>query len=193
MGHSQAEKARNRERILKAAAAQIRKNGLGSLGVVPLMRKVNLTHGGFYGHFASKSELVAEAVACALAAAEAAARAASEPAKPRRFAGMVRSYLSRAHRDNPESGCAIAALAGDVARADERSRATMAEHIESFIARVAEKLGDKDDTAATVAVSALVGALTLSRAVTDPKRSDAILRTVRDYLAAMKDDRQLTR
>jgi TetR/AcrR family transcriptional regulator, transcriptional repressor for nem operon len=193
MGHSQAEKAENRERILAAAAAQIRREGLGSLGVVPLMRKVNLTHGGFYGHFASKSELVAEAMARALAAGKAAARGTSDPATPRRFATMVRSYLSRAHRDKPEAGCAIAALAGDVARADERSRAIMEKHIESFIATVAEELGDQDDDAAIVAVSALVGALTLSRVVTDPRRSDAILSTVRDYLAAMQSNRQLTR
>jgi TetR/AcrR family transcriptional regulator, transcriptional repressor for nem operon len=193
MGYSQAAKAQNRERILAAAAAQIRREGLGSLGVVPLMRKVNLTHGGFYGHFASKSELVAEAMARALTAGRAAARGASDPAAPRRFATMVRRYLSRAHRDKPEAGCAIAALAGDVARADERSRATMAKHIESFIATVAEELGDQDDAAAIVAVSALVGALTLSRVVTDPRRSDAILGAVRDYVVAMQGDRRLMR
>jgi TetR/AcrR family transcriptional repressor of nem operon len=188
MGHSQAEKARTRERMLAAAAAQIREEGLGSLGVGPLMRKVNLTHGGFYGHFASKSQLVAEALERALADGEAAARAACDPAKPRHFAGMIRSYLSRAHRDKPASGCAIAALAGDVARADERSRATMEKHVERFIAGVAEVLGSENDGAAIVAVSALVGALTLSRVVTDPKRSDAILRTVRDHVIAMQGD-----
>ena len=52
MGHSQASKAGSRERILQQAAQQIRAEGLESLSVNKLMRSVDLTHGGFYGHFA---------------------------------------------------------------------------------------------------------------------------------------------
>jgi len=63
MGHSQADKARSRERILSQAAEQIRDGGLQSLSVAKLMRSANLTHGGFYGHIASRSELLAHALA----------------------------------------------------------------------------------------------------------------------------------
>ncbi|HEY9217208.1 MAG TPA: hypothetical protein VIO94_04105, partial [Phenylobacterium sp.] len=69
----------------------------------------------------------------------------------------------------------------DAARADEAPRAIMARHVEAFIATVAETLGGDEERAA-VAVSAMVGALTLSRAVADPDRSDAILKLVRDHL-----------
>ena len=64
----------------------------------------------------------------------------------------------------------------------------MEPHIESFIAKVAETLCDDDDSSAIVAVSAMVGALAISRVITDPKRSDAILRTVRDAIVAMASD-----
>jgi len=37
-------------------------------------------------------------------------------------------------------------------------------------------------------VSAMIGALALSRAVADPKRSDAILRAVRDGVIAMREE-----
>src|SRR5436190_4685108 len=122
MGHSQAEKARSRERILAEASQQIRRDGLESVSVGALMKSVGLTHGGFYGHFESRSALLAEALERALLEGEAKAQASG----PRQgFPGIVRSYLSRAHRDGRDNGCAVAALVSDVARADDESRAVM--------------------------------------------------------------------
>ncbi|MGY3591273.1 TetR/AcrR family transcriptional repressor of nem operon [Bradyrhizobium sp. USDA 4341] len=188
MGHSQADKARSRERILNEAATQIRDKGLDALSIGSLMQQVKLTHGGFYGHFASRSDLIAAALEQALTLGEASARASRGPDKPVSVSSLVRSYLSRSHRDQPKSGCAIGALVSDVGRADEQCRAVMEPHIESFIAKVAETFGDADDSGAIVAVSAMVGALAISRVITDPKRSDAILRTVRDAIVAMASD-----
>src|ERR1700688_469656 len=85
MGHSQGEKGRNRERILDEAARQIRDTGLDALSVVKLMQKVDLTHGGFYGHFASRSELIAQALRRALAAGKAQFQAARDPGRARSF------------------------------------------------------------------------------------------------------------
>ncbi|MHC6151950.1 TetR/AcrR family transcriptional regulator [Bradyrhizobium elkanii] len=188
MGHSQADKARSRERILNEAATQIRGKGLDALSIGGLMQQVKLTHGGFYGHFASRSDLIAAALEQALNAGEASAHAARDPDKPVNINTLARSYLSRAHRDAPKSGCAIGALISDVGRADEQCRAVMEPHIESFIAKVAETFGDDDDSRAIVAVSAMVGALAISRVLTDQKRSDAVLRTVRDAIVAMASD-----
>ncbi|HEX3407564.1 MAG TPA: TetR/AcrR family transcriptional regulator [Caulobacteraceae bacterium] len=184
MGHSQAGKAVSRERILSLASAQIRKDGLQSLSVGKLMGKAGLTHGGFYGHFKSREALLAKALERALSDGASAARAAGQN-RPASFSGFVRRYLSRAHRDAPDTGCAIAALAGDVGRADPASRVVMESSIESLIASVADQLGGDDEREAITAVAAMVGALPLSRVVTDPKRSDAILRAVREELMAL--------
>jgi TetR/AcrR family transcriptional repressor of nem operon len=186
MGHSKAEKAKNRERILDEAAAQIRKSGLESVSVGKLMAKVNLTHGGFYGHFASRSDLIAQALERALGSSQAAAKASHDPEQPKNFRMWVKSYLSRAHRDSPNTGCAIAALISDVGRADQQVRSVIRPHIENYLASLAQSLGDDDR--AMVAVSAMIGALALSRAVADPKRSDAILRAVRDGVIAMREE-----
>lgn len=62
MGHSQAEKAESRERILEVAARQIRQGGLDSVSIAEIMKAANLTHGGFYGHFPSRAALIAAAV-----------------------------------------------------------------------------------------------------------------------------------
>lgn len=214
MGHSQAEKAQNRERILRKAAEKIRDTGLESVSVGPLMRSVDLTHGGFYGHFASRSELLAHALERALREGEAASKAArnaaaakaaksgtaartaggeqtarseGDSAQPAGYAALLRSYLSRAHRDSRKSGCAIAALASDVARADEASRGVMEAHVERFVENVKQAMGTHDEERALLAASAMVGGLLLSRIATDPKRSDQILRAVRDGLAARED------
>jgi TetR/AcrR family transcriptional regulator, transcriptional repressor for nem operon len=184
MGHSQAGKAHNRERILAEAARQVREGGLESVSVGPLMKSVGLTNGGFYGHFESRSALLAQALERALAEGEAKAQGAQGPGRPRGFSQIVRGYLSRTHRDARDSGCAIAALACDVARADSASREVMSDHIDGFIASAAQALGG-DEEAAMVAVSAMVGALALSRVAVDPARSDAILKTVRDHLKSL--------
>ncbi len=184
MGHSQAEKAQSRERILKEAAAQIREAGLESLSLGKLMKKANLTHGGFYGHFDSRSDLLAAALERALVEGEKAARAGADAHRPRTLAAMARSYLSRPHRDARGSGCAIAALVCDAGRADEAQRASMAAAIERYIEAVTQALGTGDESEAMFAVSAMVGALALSRAMTDPARSDALLRATRERLSA---------
>lgn len=189
MGHSQAEKAQSRERILAEASRQVRSGGLESVSVGTLMKRVGLTHGGFYGHFESREALLAEALERALLEGEAKASAKGSGA-PATFAGVVRSYLSRAHRDARDSGCAVAALVSDVARADVASREVMTEHVETFIETMSKTLGG-DEEGAIMAVSAMVGALTLSRVVADPARSNAILKVVRDHLNKLEAGRSL--
>jgi TetR/AcrR family transcriptional repressor of nem operon len=184
MGHSQAEKARSRERILKQAAEQIRERGLDSLSVSKLMRSVDLTHGGFYGHFASRSELLAQALERALCEGATAARMAGS-ATPADFASWVRRYLSRQHRDSPGTGCALAALSCDVARAEEHLREVMSAHLEQYVARLAATLDDEDDDKALFAASAMIGALLVSRVLTDPARSEAVLAAARTHLIAL--------
>lgn len=188
MGHSQAEKSQNHERILEAAARQIRQCGLESVSVGKLMQAVNLTHGGFYGHFSSRSDLLAQALKRALADGERGHQAAVAKSEHlRTFGGFVRSYMSRAHRDSPDSGCAIAALVSDVGRADDSARAVMEEHIEGYVSGAARGLGGVgEEERAMVAVSAMIGALALSRVMTDRKRSDKLLKSVRDFVAAMQ-------
>lgn len=186
MGHSQADKALSHDRILKEAASQIRDSGLESLSVATLMRSAKLTHGAFYAHFASRADLLAHALERALVDGRAASKAATESQRATSHHAFVRGYLSRAHRDARKEGCAIAALASDVARADQGPREVMTPHIESLIAKMASGLeGDEDE--ALVAVSAMVGGLLLSRVVADPKRSDAILRAVKNSLTARKE------
>lgn len=180
MGHSQAQKAENRERIVALAAAHIRAHGIDSLAVAPLMEAAGLTHGGFYGHFTSREALIAAAIDRALDdGATGAARTGGQG-----LSKIARSYLSRRHRDTPESGCAIAAIGSETARASHESRAIMANHIDAFIAGVRPFVADDDDAALTV--SALIGALTIARIYPESQASDAFLGAVRRSIATLE-------
>src|SRR5215471_7873544 len=76
MGHSKKEKAESHQRILSVAAQEFRKKGFDSVSIDDVMKKAGLTHGGFYKHFATREELIAEATLQAFRAGrEALARA----------------------------------------------------------------------------------------------------------------------
>lgn len=186
MGHSQADKAQSRERILRKAADAVRDSGLESVSVGKLMRSVELTHGGFYNHFASRSDLLSQALERALVEGDRTARAGVRSADaPRSYETRVKSYVSRAHRDARTEGCAIAALASDVARADVAVREVMSTFLDDFIGELALSMHNHDEGDAMLSVSAMVGAVLLARVQTDPKKSDALLKSVRDRLLAL--------
>jgi TetR/AcrR family transcriptional repressor of nem operon len=176
VGSSQADKAASHERIVKAAAGRIRRDGVEGLGVADLMREAGLTHGGFYRHFGSRGDLVAEAVEAALAhgsrRAEAAARLGGGPEA---LATIIDVYLSPLHRDKPETGCAVAALPADIARSSPRARAAYTAQVRRYLDLFAglEPTGDPDDP--YLILAALVGAIALARAVDDPVLSGEIL------------------
>ena len=180
MGHSQADKAQSRQRILDAAAQQIRELGLAGISIGELMKTAKLTHGGFYRHFSSIDELVAEALEKALREGEESAIRTGSTRGPRTLKSFLNSYLSKAHRDNPRSGCAVSALAGDVARAEPATRSIMVEQLEKYFSNISALTGDNgaDDFPMAV-MSMVVGAVILSRVMTDSEASDKLLLAAR--------------
>jgi TetR/AcrR family transcriptional repressor of nem operon len=182
MGHSRDDKQASHERIVDVAARRIRESGTEAPGVAEIMREAGLTHGGFYKHFASRDELVAQAARRAFADgagfAERATAGAEDP-----FAAFVEAYLSDAHRDDPGTGCGCVALGGDTAHGTEPLRAAYADQVRVFVDRLAQLRETGDDAAdrrrATTAMSAMIGAMLTARAVGDPQLSEQILRDVR--------------
>jgi TetR/AcrR family transcriptional regulator, transcriptional repressor for nem operon len=171
--------AENRERIIEAAGALFREKGFDGVGVADIMKQAGLTHGGFYGHFASKDDLVANVVSTAQPGNSRLWETDRVPAGPDRLAAFLDAYLSPKHRDHPAGGCVLAALGGDVAREPRPVR-------EAFTGAVREKLGQlaamipgRNKAAqrrkALATMAGIVGALTLARAVTDPALSDEFL------------------
>jgi len=185
VGHSQADKEASHRRIVEITSARLRAEGLDKPPIGELMREAGLTHGGFYKHFGSREELVDEAIVRALWDG---ARRISDAAGLRRaagedpFTGLVAAYLSHQHRDELASSCALATLGADVARSSARTRAAYGNQVESYL-RVIEGLVDEPDRPARrrramLVLSALVGAVTMARAVADPELSAELLELV---------------
>jgi TetR/AcrR family transcriptional regulator, transcriptional repressor for nem operon len=180
--------AEHRERIIDAAGALFRAKGFGGIGLADIMKAADLTHGGFYGHFASKDDLVAQASKRTMtrAAANWSKVVAAAPAEP--FAALLKHYLSPRHRDDPGRGCAFAALGNDAARSGKVVRKAFAEGLEPLIQILAGSIPGRSKAVrrrkALAAMAALVGALTLARAVEGAALSDEVLDAVRRELLA---------
>ena len=187
MKKSKLETAETRRRIVKTAAAESCRNGIHATGLSDLMAAAGLTHGGFYRHFNSKDQLVAEACAAAtLSLGETTDASACHGVGKDALEAIVASYLSTDHRDNPSDGCVLAGLGSELARSDDKTRAAATAGFRKLVDAFAKQYRrTKPETAkarALVAVSAMIGALTMSRIVTDPKLSAAILRHTKKHL-----------
>ncbi len=178
MGSSQTEKQASHKRIVDAAAAQIRRDGVDAVRVSDLMREAGLTHGGFYRHFGSREELIDAAIDQALADGSRQTEA-GEDGDPAALGKVIDGYVSKAHRDNPQVGCGVAALPADVSRSSSAARAAYSRQVRRYIDRLVSLIrrpgADAKRDEAVMMLSALVGALSMARAVEDPGLSDEIL------------------
>jgi TetR/AcrR family transcriptional repressor of nem operon len=182
MGSSKQDKAASRERIVATMAAQIRECGPDRPGVAEIMAAAGLTHGGFYKHFASRDELVIEAVARALVDSQTRiadiAASAEDP-----LAAFIEAYVSETHRDDPATGCGVAALGTDVARLGGPAQTLYAAQVARYVELLEHQLdGDDAQGRATLTLAAMVGAVTIARALGPTSTSDALLRDVREQL-----------
>jgi len=181
MSYSPEHKRRTRERIVESAARLFKRDGFENTGIDAIMADADLTRGGFYAHFKSKEELFAEAIRppC-FYDGEALAKLQSRD-KLRR---IIEAYLSRGHRDNPGAGCALPALAGDVARTQGDARKRYS-RLATGLVKVIEKGLEIPDKAkaektAFATLALLIGGLSLARALGSGRISDRILAACRE-------------
>jgi TetR/AcrR family transcriptional repressor of nem operon len=184
MNYSQMEKANSRERILEAAAIRIRKAGLDSLTGASLSDELGLPPAIIDGYFPSRTALVAAATERALLDGELQIDERIGFEKDPTVAEIVDAYFHPDHVANPELGCGLCTLAGDARRADAEIQSVVTRHLRDNAALLAQAAGG--DPAAHAwslgALSALVGAVSLARAVNDPALSKAILDETRKII-----------
>ncbi|MBO1909440.1 TetR/AcrR family transcriptional regulator [Microvirga sp. 3-52] len=169
----------NRRRILDVASTLFREKGFDAVSVAEVMKAAGLTHGGFYGHFSSKDDLIAQTLAHALAVGTGTGDD---------LRSYVDAYLSPQHRDNAANGCPTAGLAAAVRHQTPAAREAMAEGLRAQIDRIGKSLPrlDQEDRrrAAIGSWAAMVGALILARAIDDPTLSDEVLEQTRAWIDA---------
>lgn len=186
MKKSKAETAQTRQRIVETAAQAFKSKGISATGVAEVMSAVGMTHGGFYRHFSSKEQLVAEACGVAMDIMVDSTQSAATKGR----ASMLKqldAFLSNEARDDAAGGCPLTAMGSELVRADADTRQVVTEGIVSMIQALevssaqADAKARKDDAIFTL--SSLIGSLTLARIVDDPTLSDRILAIARARLS----------
>lgn len=183
MRNSREAAAANRERIVSVAARLFRQRGLAAVGVADVMKESGLTHGGFYKHFESKDALIDEACRYSFSEPGAGLRAVAEAApEGEELRAIVDRYLSRRHRDNPGTGCAVAALGGEVGNREGPGRSALQAGRERLVALIENYMkGPNAKDRATTFVATMVGALITAR-IADGASSDRLLQAAKSEL-----------
>jgi TetR/AcrR family transcriptional repressor of nem operon len=205
LGVSREQAAENRRAIVAAATQLFRERGVEAVGLSELMKHAGFTQGGFYNHFESKADLVAEVLASAVAEGNAefakmARASVDESTTPlRRY---INWYLSQAHRDNIDHGCPVTGFAGDAPRLGAGAQSHFAGGLDDQITILAGLIAENGSLAAagerrTLRERAInlhcemLGALVLSRSVAQaaPAFSNEILENARRHVLASLDER----
>lgn len=189
MRYTESHKQETHQRVLAIAARALRENGPEGFAIAEVMQAAGLTHGGFYAHFRSKDAFLAETLGAVFAqAAERTARMVEGLPPRHALATYIDHYVSEAHRDHPERGCPIVALNSDLPRQSKKFRAAFDHGVKRLVDTLARWLAaagfaDAQNLAPSI-LSAMVGAVALARAVSDPQLSDELLAGAREGIKA---------
>jgi len=177
--------AEHRQKILESAGKLFRAKGFEAVTVADVMKAAGLTHGGFYGHFKSKDDLIAETLTHALRGDKSGGA----------LAEFAKRYLSPKHRDDLAGGCSTAGLAAETIRQAPAARAAMTAGLRENIQRLTAQAEGATEAARRRAAighwSAMVGAVILARLSKDRELSDEILGETRAWLEEKRSQRQV--
>lgn len=186
MRKSRQETAETRAHIVTTAAKEFAEKGIGTTGLADVMSAAGLTQGGFYRHFNSKDQLVAEAFVHSL-------NQTLANLKGKSLKKIAADYLAREHRDTFEVTCPYAAMGSELQRGDNDTRRAASDGVSRFIEVIAESLTNLPNRQrgpkAHAIVSSLVGGLLLSRVVEDPKLSEDILKNTKKHVSQQTSTR----
>ncbi len=179
-------KTQTRDRIVENASRRLRAEGLSNPGVASLMKASGLTVGGFYKHFRSKDELVAEAIALAFSDSEKVYSSLENLPREDRWKELVRLYLSPEHCDHPDAGCPVAALAPEMARAKrsvkKRIANAMKARADRWVNFMPGSTATEREQNCFVIFSAMAGAVSVARLFTEPADRQKVLASMQEHL-----------
>lgn len=171
--------AEHRRKILDAAGTLFREKGFEAVTVAEVMKAAGLTHGGFYGHFKSKDDLIAQ---CLAHAAPAGVADAIDPAR------YAKAYLCQDHLSDVAGGCLMAGLGPETLRQGPEARAAMTESLKRQLDRLSKGAPGATPAqkrrAAIGTWSAMVGAMILARISDDPALAKELMTQTQEWIAA---------
>jgi AcrR family transcriptional regulator len=164
-----------RARIVAAARKLFNRFGFDGVTIGDIMKEAGLTHGGFYRHFASKSDLYAEVLDCFFTNPEWACgwKGMEEFDETAEMAPqIIRAYLSNAHFDDVENACPMVALPSDVARASRNAKRAYQAAFEGMVTILEQSASSRNSALAIAALC--VGGMVIARASDDRALGDEL-------------------
>jgi TetR/AcrR family transcriptional regulator, transcriptional repressor for nem operon len=167
----------NRARILEAAGRLFRERGFEGVSVAEVMQAAGLTHGGFYGHFKSKDDLIAQTLAALT----------NVRTGDRDLAAFAAAYLAPEHWRDVAGGCPVAALGVEAGRATPEAKAAMTAGLRAQVETLARTASGETPAArrerALASWAAMVGAVVLARMSDDPALAEEVVSAARAFIA----------
>jgi len=179
MRYSASHKQETRERLLESSSVSAKKEGFSTVGVDGLMKAIGLSGGAFYSHFSSKDELFSSIVERELS--HSLQRLSGDgDLNQARLERCLKHYLSMAHVEHPEAGCALPALGAEIARSDIAVR----QQAEMWICRLQESWAQVlgSDSLAWAILSQCIGALVVARMLVNPDIQRQVLTSSYDEI-----------
>jgi TetR/AcrR family transcriptional repressor of nem operon len=168
--------------ILKAAAPFIKLHG-ASAPVDQIMKAAGLTSGALYSHFKNKEDLCIQVMCSALDEKIDEYRVRLGERGRAGLEMLIDGYLSAPHVDAVADGCPFASLGADMAKASPRAKRLYQARVEATIDVIAGALDtgspQQRHAKAQYMLAAMVGAVTLARAMADRDAIAALLSQVR--------------
>lgn len=156
MRYASNHKAHTRQNILRSASKLFAAKGFAAVSIDDIMRECQLTHGGFYSHFKSKSELY---------------RHALELIEPIRDNAISLESILQSLLQDAEGGARkelpFAFFATDVACNDPQVRTAYAEALATLSARIAAMTNSERASAALSTTAMMIGAMVMAKTVDD--------------------------
>jgi TetR/AcrR family transcriptional regulator, transcriptional repressor for nem operon len=174
-------------KILKDASRRVRAEGMAGVAVSSVMRDAGLTNGGFYKHFGSKDDLLTESLSEAFREIADRLTQVAEKSKPgTAWKVIVKTYLSPEHCDHADSGCPLAALAPELARADHAMKGPIRREMIKYKSRMlplmpGRRAADKERAFFAI-FSTMIGAVAIARILPDQAARARVLASARDFL-----------
>ena len=181
----QIQRVQSKERILNVATRLFKKNGFTATGIDQVMAEAGLTAGGFYAHFSSKTDLLEQVIEHSFKhSLQLLIKDTEHLNGDEKVKAMIKRYISPEHRDLPEKGCIIPALAAEIYRGTAQSDRMISHFLNKWSELFAQHLPptwspSEKKMRSLKLVSQAVGAVLLSRMVRNSDLSEDILNAAR--------------
>ncbi len=171
-------KQKSRRKILNSAFYLFTNNGYDNVSIDEIMNHANMTRGGFYAHFSSKSDLYKEAILNAATNTKLAQEKPDNITSQEWIEKLLNGYLSQDHIDLKNAPCPLAFLSTDIAVREPEVRDTYTNVFKNMNKRIShhtKSFSNCEEHQIMALTALLIGGAAIGRALNDKETTEKLL------------------